>query len=155
MPSTLEAIKTARKYHAVGGHPERFHIITFDGAFHGRTLATIAAGGNEKYIDGFGPKAAGFDKVPFGDIAAARAAIGPQTAAILVEPIQGEGGIRVPPRAFLRDLRIMAPAVAAYANANAGKRNPSKAKAEGIRAGVFDLTLVWNRGVAWVEFKGR
>ena len=101
------AIKTARKYHAVGGHPERFHIITFDGAFHGRTLATIAAGGNEKYIDGFGPKAAGFDKVPFGDIAAAWAAIGPQTAAILVEPIQGEGGIRVPPRAFLRDLRTL------------------------------------------------
>ncbi|WP_158807725.1 aspartate aminotransferase family protein [Beijerinckia sp. L45] len=101
------AIKTARKYHAVSGHPERFHIITFEGAFHGRTLATIAAGGNEKYIEGFGPKAAGFDKVPFGDIAAARAAIGPQTAAILVEPIQGEGGIRVPPRAFLRDLRAL------------------------------------------------
>lgn len=101
------AIKTARKYHAVSGHPERFHIITFDGAFHGRTLATIAAGGNEKYIEGFGPKAAGFDKVPFGDIEAVRAAIGPQTAAILVEPIQGEGGIRVPPRSFLRGLRAL------------------------------------------------
>jgi acetylornithine/N-succinyldiaminopimelate aminotransferase len=101
------AIKTARKYHAVSGHPERFHIITFDGAFHGRTLATIAAGGNEKYIEGFGPKAAGFDKVPFADVAAARAAIGPQTAAILVEPIQGEGGIRVPSRSFLRELRAL------------------------------------------------
>ncbi|MGD0633781.1 MAG: aspartate aminotransferase family protein [Beijerinckiaceae bacterium] len=99
------AIKTARKYHAVAGHPERFHIITFEGAFHGRTYATIAAGGNEKYIEGFGPKAPGFDKVPFGDLEAVKAAIGPETAAILVEPIQGEGGIRVPPPAFLRGLR--------------------------------------------------
>jgi acetylornithine/N-succinyldiaminopimelate aminotransferase len=99
------AIKTARKYHAVAGHPERFHVITFEGAFHGRTYALIAAGGNDKYIDGFGPKAPGFDKVPFGDLAAVKAAIGPQTGAILVEPIQGEGGIRVPPHAFLRGLR--------------------------------------------------
>ena len=99
------AIKTARKYQAVSGHSERFHIITFEGAFHGRTLATIAAGGNDKYIEGFGPKAAGFDRVSWGDIEAVKAAIGPQTAAILVEPIQGEGGIRVPPRAFLRALR--------------------------------------------------
>lgn len=99
------AIKTARKYHAVGGHPERFHLITFEGAFHGRTLATIAAGGNEKYLEGFGPKMPGFDKVPYGDVAAVRAAIGPQTAGILVEPIQGEGGIRVPPADFLRALR--------------------------------------------------
>jgi acetylornithine/N-succinyldiaminopimelate aminotransferase len=98
-------IKTVRKYHAVEGHPERFHIVTFDGAFHGRTLATIAAGGNPKYIEGFGPKAAGFDCVPFGDLKAVEAAIGPQTAAILVEPIQGEGGIRVAPPAFLRGLR--------------------------------------------------
>ena len=99
------AIKTARKYHAVSGHPERFHIITFEGAFHGRTLATIAAGGNDKYIEGFGPKSPGFDKVAWGDVEAVKAAIGPQTAAILVEPIQGEGGIRVPPRSFLRALR--------------------------------------------------
>ncbi len=99
------AIKTARKYHAVSGQPERFHIITFEGAFHGRTIATIAAGGNPKYIDGFGPKAPGFDQVPFGDIEAVKAAIGPQTGAILVEPIQGEGGIRVAPPAFLRQLR--------------------------------------------------
>ncbi len=99
------AIKTARKYHAVAGHPERFHLVTFEGAFHGRTLATIAAGGNEKYIEGFGPKAEGFDRVPYGDIEAVKAAIGPQTAGILVEPIQGEGGIRVPPRQFLRALR--------------------------------------------------
>ena len=104
------AIKTARKYHAVSGHPERFHIITFEGAFHGRTLATIAAGGNETYIEGFGPKAPGFDKVAWGDLAAVEAAIGPRTAAILVEPIQGEGGIRVPPRAFLRGLRDLSDA---------------------------------------------
>ncbi len=101
------AIKTARKYHAAAGHPERFHIITFDGAFHGRTIATIAAGGNQKYIEGFGPKAPGFDKVPFGDLDAVRAAIGPQTAAILIEPIQGEGGIRVPPASFLPALRAL------------------------------------------------
>ncbi len=101
------AIKTARKYHAANGHPERFHTITFEGAFHGRTLATIAAGGNAKYIEGFGPKAPGFDKVAWGDVEAAKAAIGPQTAAVLVEPIQGEGGIRVPPRSFLRELRAL------------------------------------------------
>jgi acetylornithine/N-succinyldiaminopimelate aminotransferase len=101
------AIKTARKYHAVSGHPERFHLITFTGAFHGRTLATIAAGGNDKYIEGFGPKAPGFDRVAYGDIAAVEAAIGPQTAGVLVEPIQGEGGIRVPPPNFLRDLRAL------------------------------------------------
>ncbi len=101
------AIKTARKYHSAAGHPERFHVITFDGAFHGRTIATIAAGGNQKYIEGFGPKAPGFDKVPFGDLEAVRAAIGPQTAAILVEPIQGEGGIRVPAPTFLPALRAL------------------------------------------------
>lgn len=99
------AIKTARKCHSARGQPERSRIITFDGAFHGRTLATIAAGGNPKYLDGFGPRVEGFDTVPFGDIEAVKAAIGPQTGAILIEPIQGEGGIRVPPPAFLRRLR--------------------------------------------------
>ena len=94
------AIKTARKYHAVSGQPERFHLITFEGAFHGRTLATIAAGGNAKYLDGFGEKTPGFDQVPYGDIEAVKAAIGPHTAGILVEPIQGEGGVRVPPHHF-------------------------------------------------------
>ncbi len=101
------AIKTARKYHAAGGHPERFRLVTFEGAFHGRTLATIAAGGNPKYIEGFGPKAEGFDQAPFGDIEAVKALIGPQTAGVLVEPIQGEGGIRVPPAAFLKALRAL------------------------------------------------
>ena len=99
------AIKTARKYHAVCGQPDRYHIVTFQGAFHGRTLATVAAGGNDKYIEGFGPKSPGFDRVAWGDVEAVRAAIGPQTAAILVEPVQGEGGIRVAPHAFLRALR--------------------------------------------------
>ena len=99
------AIKTARKYHAVSGQPDRYHIITFQGAFHGRTLATVAAGGNDKYIEGFGPKSPGFDRVAWGDVEAVVAAIGPQTAAILVEPVQGEGGIRVAPHAFLRALR--------------------------------------------------
>lgn len=99
------AIKTARKFHAVNGHPERFHIISFEGAFHGRTLATIAAGGQQKYIDGFGPKVAGFDQVPAGDFAALEAIIGPQTAAILIEPIQGEGGVRTIPPEDLRKLR--------------------------------------------------
>ena len=99
------AIKTARKYHAASGHPERFHLITMEGAFHGRTLATIAAGGNPKYIEGFGPKVEGFDPVPFGDIEAVKGAIGPQTAGVLVEPIQGDGGMRVPPHGFLRQLR--------------------------------------------------
>ncbi len=101
------AIKTARKYHAANGQPERFRLVTFEGAFHGRTLATIAAGGNPKYIEGFGPKVEGFDPVPFGDLAAVEAAIGPQTAGVLVEPIQGEGGIRVPSQDFLRGLRAL------------------------------------------------
>jgi len=99
------AIKTARRYHYVGGQENRFRIITFEGAFHGRTLATIAAGGQKKYLEGFGPKVEGFDQVPFGDLQAAENAITPDTAAILVEPIQGEGGIRVPPTQFIRGLR--------------------------------------------------
>lgn len=99
------AIKTARRYQYVSGHPERFRIVTFEGAFHGRTLATIAAGGQAKYLEGFGPKVEGFDQVPFGDLAALRGAIGPETAAILIEPIQGEGGIRAVEPGFLRAVR--------------------------------------------------
>ncbi|SFH06593.1 aspartate aminotransferase family protein [Methylobacterium gossipiicola] len=101
------AIKMARKYHAAGGHPERFRIITFEGAFHGRTLATIAAGGQAKYIDGFGPKVDGFDQVPTGDFDALEVAIGPETAALMIEPIQGEGGLRVIPHTDLRRLRAL------------------------------------------------
>jgi len=99
------AIKTARRYQFANGHPEKFHIITFEGAFHGRTIATIAAGGQEKYIEGFGPKAPGFDQVAFGDLDAVRAAITDATAAILIEPVQGEGGIRPATNEFLRGLR--------------------------------------------------
>ncbi|MHA7969634.1 acetylornithine transaminase [Rhizobium sp. CAU 1783] len=99
------AIKTARRYHFSKGHPERFHIITFEGAFHGRTIATIAAGGQEKYLEGFGPKAPGFDQVPFGDLDAVQAAITDATAAILIEPVQGEGGLRAASNEFLRALR--------------------------------------------------
>jgi acetylornithine/N-succinyldiaminopimelate aminotransferase len=99
------AIKTVRRYQYVNGHPERFRTITFEGAFHGRTLATIAAGGQAKYLEGFGPKVEGFDQVAFDDIDAAEKAITPETAAILIEPIQGEGGIREVPAASLRRLR--------------------------------------------------
>ena len=99
------AIKIARRYHFVSGRPERNRIITFKGAFHGRTLATLAAGGNEKYLEGFGPEAGGFDHVEFGDHDALNAAIGPETAAIMIEPIQGEGGVRSVPPQCLRGIR--------------------------------------------------
>ncbi len=102
------AIKTARRYHHDRGAPERHRIVTMQGAFHGRTLATIAAGGSPKYLEGFGPPLPGFDQVPFGDVAAVRAAVGPETAAILVEPIQGEGGIRPLGRQTLAELRKIA-----------------------------------------------
>ncbi len=100
-------IKMARKFQSASGKPERFRIITFEGAFHGRTLATLAAGGQKKYLDGFGPVVEGFDQVPFADLAATRRAIGPTTAAILIEPIMGEGGVRVVPHEFLRALRLL------------------------------------------------
>jgi acetylornithine/N-succinyldiaminopimelate aminotransferase len=99
------AIKTARKYHSAKGATERYRIITFEGAFHGRTLATLAAGGQKKYLEGFGPVVEGFDQVPFGDLDATKRAIGPGTAAILIEPIMGEGGVRVVEPSFLRALR--------------------------------------------------
>jgi acetylornithine/N-succinyldiaminopimelate aminotransferase len=99
------ALKTARRWHFVNGQPERIRIITFAGAFHGRTLATLAATGNAKYLEGYGPPAEGFDQVELGDLKAVEATIGPETAAILIEPIQGEGGIRLVPGHFLRALR--------------------------------------------------
>jgi acetylornithine/N-succinyldiaminopimelate aminotransferase len=98
-------IKVARKYQYMSGRPERHRFITFEGAFHGRTLATLAAGGQKKYLEGFGPTVEGFDQVPFADLDAVKKAIGPETAAILIEPIQGEGGVRVVPTPFLRSLR--------------------------------------------------
>jgi acetylornithine/N-succinyldiaminopimelate aminotransferase len=98
-------VKAVRKYHAENGRPERFRAICFEGAFHGRTLAMIAATGNAKYLAGFGPPAEGFDHVPFGNMNAVRAAITKETAAIMIEPIQGEGGVRPADLQFLRDLR--------------------------------------------------
>ncbi len=102
------SLKIARKYHSAAGNPERFRIVTFEGAFHGRTLATLAAGRQEKDLAGFGPVVDGFDQVPFGDLEAVRAAITHETAAILVEPIQGESGIRAFPDGFLAALRKIA-----------------------------------------------
>jgi acetylornithine/N-succinyldiaminopimelate aminotransferase len=99
------AIKTARKYQAVSGHPERYRIVTFEGAFHGRTLATLAAGGQKKYLDGFGPVVEGFDQVPFDDPEATKRAVGAETAAIMIEPLMGEGGVRTVEASFLRALR--------------------------------------------------
>ena len=99
------AVKMARRRHSVDGHPERYRVLTFEGAFHGRTLAMIAAGGQAKYLDGFGPKVDGFDQIPLTDLASVEAAIEPGTGAIMIEPIQGEGGVRVVPPAFLRGLR--------------------------------------------------
>ncbi len=100
-------IKMIRKTMAEAGKPERFRIICFEGAFHGRTLATLAATGNAKYLAGFGPVVEGFDHVPFNNMNAVRNAIGPGTAGIMVEPIQGEGGVRPADMQFLRDLRAV------------------------------------------------
>jgi acetylornithine/N-succinyldiaminopimelate aminotransferase len=99
------AIKMARKYQAVSGKPERFRIVTFEGAFHGRTLASLAATGNKKYLEGFGPPVEGFDQVAYGDLDALKKAIGPETGAIMIEPVMGEGGVRVVPHVFLKALR--------------------------------------------------
>src|ERR1700755_1063396 len=98
-------IKVMRKYHASKGHPERYRIVTFEGAFHGRTLATLAATGSAKYLEGFGPPMDGFDQVPHGDLEAVKQAIGPHTAGILIEPVQGEGGVRGAPVSFFKALR--------------------------------------------------
>ena len=100
-------IKMVRKYQSASGRPERYRIITFEGSFHGRTLATLAAAKNAKHIDGFGPMMDGFDQVPLGDIEAVKRAIGPATAGILIEPLQGEGGIRAAPPQFFRELRAL------------------------------------------------
>ncbi len=98
-------VKLMRRTMAEEGHPERFRMICFEGAFHGRTLAMLAATGNAKYLQGYGPAVEGFDHVPFNNLNALRAAIGPETAGILIEPVQGEGGIRPASLQFLRDLR--------------------------------------------------
>ncbi|NKB45550.1 MAG: acetylornithine/succinylornithine family transaminase [Alphaproteobacteria bacterium] len=102
------AIKTARRYHQAGGRPEKYRIITADNAFHGRTLATIAAGGQAKHLDGFAPVVDAFDHIPFGNLNEARAAVTDETAAVLVEPVQGEGGLAVATDDYLKGLRAMA-----------------------------------------------
>ncbi len=101
------AIKTARVYHQSAGNTEKFELITFNNAFHGRTMATISASSQEKMHKGFLPLLPGFKYVEFNDLEAAKAAIGPNTAGFLVEPIQGEGGIRVADEAFLKGLRAL------------------------------------------------
>jgi len=98
-------IKLVRKYQSANGHPERYRIISFEGCFHGRTLATLASAKNKKHLDGFGPAMDGFDQVPLGDLKALKAAITPETAGILIEPVQGEGGVRSAPPQFFRELR--------------------------------------------------
>ena len=99
------AIKTARKYHWAKGNPERIDIIGFEGSFHGRTLAAVNASGNKSYLEGFGPPMPGFVQLPYGDHEALKAAIGPTTAAIIIEPVQGEGGARALPDVCMRGLR--------------------------------------------------
>ncbi len=101
------AIKLARRYHFANGQPERYRIITFEGSFHGRTLATIAAAGNPKHLEGFGPEAPGFDRLPFADHDAVEKAITDETAAIMIEPVMGEGGIRPIPKECLQGLRAL------------------------------------------------
>ncbi len=101
------AIKTARAYHQAAGNTDKFELITFNNAFHGRTLATISASNQDKMHKGFLPLLPGFRYVEFNDLEAAKAAIGPNTAGFLVEPIQGEGGIRVADDAFLQGLRAL------------------------------------------------
>ena len=100
-------IKLARRYQHQAGTPERTRIITCEGAFHGRTMTTLAAAKNPKHLDGFGPVAEGFDQVAFGNMNELRAAITPETGAVLVEPIQGEGGVRVASLDYLRALRVV------------------------------------------------
>ena len=101
------ALKTARKYHWAGGRPERIDIIGFEGAFHGRSYAAVYAAGNPAYTEGFGPPLPGYITLPFGDMDALEATLGPTTAAVIIEPVQGEGGARALPEADLTRLRAL------------------------------------------------
>jgi acetylornithine/N-succinyldiaminopimelate aminotransferase len=101
------ALKTARRYHASNGDAERIEIIGFDGSFHGRSYAAVNASGNAGYLEGFGPRLPGYVQIPFGDSEALKAAIGPQTAAVIIEPVQGEGGARSLTEAQLLELRSL------------------------------------------------
>jgi acetylornithine/N-succinyldiaminopimelate aminotransferase len=107
------AIKLARRYAHLRGQPGRNRILTFRGGFHGRTYGALAATAQPKYHEGFGPMPEGFDAVDYGDAAAVEASVSERTAAILVEPIQGEGGVNVPPAGFLRRCREVADATGA------------------------------------------
>jgi acetylornithine/N-succinyldiaminopimelate aminotransferase len=102
------SLKTVRKFHTANGNPERIDIIGFQGSFHGRSYAAINASGNPGYLDGFGPKLPGYLQAPFGDLEAVKKMIGPTTAAIIIEPVQGEGGVRAAPDGFLKALRKLA-----------------------------------------------
>ncbi|MGE0597491.1 MAG: aspartate aminotransferase family protein [Hyphomonadaceae bacterium] len=102
------SLKAARRYHAVNGNPERIDIIGFQGSFHGRSYAAVNASGNPAYLDGFGPRLPGYIQIPFADEAALRAAIGPTTAALIIEPVQGEGGVRAVPNETLKLYRKLA-----------------------------------------------
>jgi acetylornithine/N-succinyldiaminopimelate aminotransferase len=101
------SIKLMRKYHSTNGNPERYRMISFEGSFHGRTLATIAAGANDAHRAGFGPAVDGFDHVAFGNMNEVRNAVSGETAGIMIEPVQGEGGIRPADPQFLKDLRVL------------------------------------------------
>jgi len=101
------ALKTARKYHWAKGDVDRIEIIGFEGAFHGRSYAAVFAAGNPSYVEGFGPALPGYRNAPFGDLAALEAQMGPKTAAVIIEPVQGEGGARALPEADLTALRAL------------------------------------------------
>ncbi len=102
------ALKTARKYHTANGNPEKIDIIGFQGSFHGRSYAAVNASGNANYIDGFGPRLPGYIQAPYGDLEALKKLVGPTTAAFIIEPVQGEGGVRAVPDEFMRGLRKLA-----------------------------------------------
>ena len=101
-------LKMIRKYHDTTGNPDRYRVITMSGGFHGRTLACISAGGNEVARRGYAPLVDGFDRAQFNDLASVEALIGRETGAILVEPVQGEGGVNVAKPEFLKGLRALA-----------------------------------------------
>lgn len=105
--SVEASIKLMRKYHSANGNPERYRIISFEGSFHGRTLATISAGASDAHRAGFGPAVEGFDHVAFGNMNEVRATVTGETAGIMIEPVQGEGGIRPADPRFLKDLRAL------------------------------------------------